>query len=254
MAFSIYETTGDGITTQYNFGFPYLETEDVFVFVDGIELVQGLPPSFIGQTEDYYIEEGTSVVTFIVAPADQSQIKIQRSTPIDVPVVELFEQAVLNPDDVELDNLQQLYKIQEISDLLEQNINSFAGNNQMNQNLDMNSNRIINLGDAVTNTDALNYGQAQQLIADFEAPVIEYVVNGIGYKVGQTPLSGRDLTLETAGGVEFIARTNTVQILQSSYTAFDAATNQKYDIGGGILELPAIVSPDAYQEYYTRLK
>lgn len=251
MAFSIYETTGDGITTQYDFGFPYLQTEDVFVFVDDVELVQGLAPPLSNQN-DYYIV-GT-VVYLTVAPADQSQIKIKRSTPIDTPVVELFEQAVLRPEDVELDNLQQLYKIQEITDLLEQNINSFAGNNQMNQNLDMNDNRIINLGDAVDNSDALNYGQAQQLIADFETPIIEYIVNGEGYEIAQTALSGSDLTLNTEGGIEWVNRTNTVQLIKANYTEFDTATGGLYDIGGGVLELPAIVSPDVNQSFFTRLK
>lgn len=258
MAESITNYTGDGVTDIFEVGFNWLNNDlsIVTVFLDGVQVVEGVDWDF----EDVLLANvlginlSASTLKFTTAPADQADIVFKRITDT-TEIDSLFSNtSILINADLDRVNLQLLYKAQEIFDQNNEFINTFSGNNQMNQNLDMNSYNIINLADAVNPNDALNLGQAEQLVADFEEPMVEYIVNGIGYEVAQTALSGYDLELETEGGVEFASRELTAQYLISSYPEFDSATNGAYGIGGGLFELPFIESPDINQQYYIRLK
>jgi hypothetical protein len=104
MAYTPAEYTGDGVTTEFTFSFPYLDKEEVIPFLD--EEVSIIITDFTvsGQT-----------VTFLSAPATDVAISIQRSTEIDDAKAVFQDPFTISTNDLNLDVNQLLYLAQELA-------------------------------------------------------------------------------------------------------------------------------------------
>lgn len=255
MAYSLTEYTGDGIQSSYSAVFPVIDTNDIKVTLDGNELVEGVDYNVSGFTD----AGDVATIDFIVTPTNLSVLTIQRFTDISKIEAIFKNRAIRVSADMDRVNLQILYSVQESDDRINNYINKLGGNNVMNQDLDMNLFRIIQLGTAVADNDAVSLKQATDLFSSIVGnDPIENPFFGEGYQIGQTAYAATDLT--SLVDFEFVSRAITAQYLISNYPDFNEATaltpggNTVYDIGGGFFELPALTSSDVYQNYYTRLK
>ena len=102
---------GDGTTKIFTFPFEYLSRSHVKVYYDGI----------IDATSNY-VYNNAHTVEFTIAPAKDAIITIQRETPVKEQWVTWSDGTVIVSDDLNAQNLQLLYKMQEITDPY--NINS----------------------------------------------------------------------------------------------------------------------------------
>lgn len=249
MAYSLTEYTGDGITISYSAVFPIIDTNDLTVTVDGNELVEGVDYTITG----FNVAGDIPTIVFNVAPIDMSAISLQRFTDISGLEAVFKNNAIRISADMDRVNLQLLYSVQEADDRINNYINTVGGNNTMNQDLDMNLFRIIQLGTAVADNDAVSLKQATDLFNSIIGNnPIENPFSGEGYQIGQTAYATVDLT--TIVEFEFANRAVTTQYLISEYPEFNTATGGVYDIGGGFFELPALIPNEIYHNYYTRLK
>lgn len=247
MAFSLTTFTGDASTTVFSAGFPVVATDDITVTVDTVVQVEITDFTFSTFTNP----GDTPTITFLSAPINGADIVIQRNTDISGLEAVFSNNSILLNSDLDRVNLQLLFSIQEADDRKNSFISTVGGNNTMNQELDMNLFRIINLATAVGDNDAIGKKQVEDLFTALlgSGPSNPFV--GEGYQIGQTAFSAADLA--TLPDFTFVSRETTQQYLTSSFTEFDTATGSVYDIGGGFFELPAVVSPEAFHEYYTRL-
>lgn len=72
---SVVTYTGDAVTTDYGVPFRVLSASDLYVFVDEVLQIAGVDYNTVG-----LVTEPNSTVAFVVAPADQTDILIQRLT------------------------------------------------------------------------------------------------------------------------------------------------------------------------------
>ena len=128
--------TGDGSTTQYSITFPFIDSTHIKAFIDG------------SQTTAFTISSST--LTFSSAPANASEITIERQTPNNARIVDFTDGSVLTESDLDKSADQNFYIAQEISD-------DSAGTLQLNNadKFDALNKRIINLANPVDNQDAV---------------------------------------------------------------------------------------------------
>jgi len=101
--------TGDGVTKVFNFGFLYISKEHVKIQVDGTDLEQGT---------DYSITDESA--TLISAPSTGASIRIYRETTTDS-ILKWADGNYLIASDMNLEQLQYLYILQELKDYLTEN-------------------------------------------------------------------------------------------------------------------------------------
>ena len=92
--------TGNGSTTDYSFTFPYLDTSDIKVSIGG------------SNTTAYSLANATTV-SFDSAPANDSLIRIYRSTSYDSPKATYYPGSAIRANDLNDNALQNLYVTQE---------------------------------------------------------------------------------------------------------------------------------------------
>jgi hypothetical protein len=92
--------TGNGSTTNYSFTFPYLDTADIKVSVNG------------APTTAYTLANATTV-SFNSAPANGAAIRIYRETASDTPDATFFPGSAIRAQDLNDNFTQILYKAQE---------------------------------------------------------------------------------------------------------------------------------------------
>lgn len=102
MAYSVANYTGDGVTTNFAFSFPYLDESHVIVTVDGVVT------SFTFLT--------ANMAQVIPAPAVDSAVVVYRDSSRGTPLVDFQDAAVLTEAALELANKQALYVAQEAFD------------------------------------------------------------------------------------------------------------------------------------------
>jgi hypothetical protein len=90
---------GDGVTTQFNFTFPYLKDTGVFAEVDGV----ATPFSYVT----------ASTIEFAEAPADGAEVRIYRNSPGEQLQYEFNLGAPFLPRYVDANNRQLLFVMQE---------------------------------------------------------------------------------------------------------------------------------------------
>jgi uncharacterized phage infection (PIP) family protein YhgE len=102
MANSIYESTGDGSTTDFTIPYSYLEADDVTAFVDGVST------SFTFTSDN--------IVSFATAPSNGAAVRIVRNTDIASLNVTYSDGGALTAKQLNDSNTQLLYGVQEAID------------------------------------------------------------------------------------------------------------------------------------------
>ena len=93
--------TGNGSTTNYSFTFPYLETTDIKVSVNGV------------LTTAYTLANATTI-SFNAAPANGAAIRIYRQTDDAALAAQFFPGSAIRSQDLNDNFTQNLYVTQEI--------------------------------------------------------------------------------------------------------------------------------------------
>ena len=104
MAFSYYNYTGDGATTQFPVAFPYIRREHV------LAAVAGSPATFT------FVNSST--IQMDVAPANGAVVRVYRQTPLTAPLVDFTDGATLVAADLDTNAKQSIYTQQELDDSL----------------------------------------------------------------------------------------------------------------------------------------
>lgn len=95
--------TGDGTTTNFNVPFPYIQKSDVFVYVNQVLQIHPLQIVWLN----------ASTIQFFHAPKVDDAVEIKRFTPMDTPLVNFQNSAVLTAADLNLSQQQNFYVMQE---------------------------------------------------------------------------------------------------------------------------------------------
>ena len=128
--------TGNGSLTNYTFTFPYLEETDIKVSLDGVD------------TTAYTLANATTI-SFNTAPASGVAIRIYRDTDVDNLQSTFFAGSAIRAQDLNDNFLQSNYTVQEVKDrFLDRTGGTMSGD------LDMGTNKIVNLGTPTANADA----------------------------------------------------------------------------------------------------
>jgi hypothetical protein len=138
--------TGNGSTVLYSFTFPYLNTSDIKVSLDGTV------------TTAYTLANATTV-QFTSAPANGVAIRIYRETDDAALEATFFPGSAIRAQDLNSDFNQSLYIAQETRDR-----NVDPNNGSMLNNLNMNNYKITNLATPTASTDAANKAYTDNVI------------------------------------------------------------------------------------------
>jgi len=130
--------TGNGSLTEYSFTFPYLEESDVKVSLDAVDQA----------TSEYSFANATTI-SFNTAPANGVAIRIYRVTATDSAQATFFAGSAIRAQDLNDNNNQLLYATQET---VNRRLDSTGGT--MTGELDMSTNKIVNVGTPTASADA----------------------------------------------------------------------------------------------------
>jgi hypothetical protein len=108
MAYSYYNYTGDGTTTQFPVAFGYIRREHV------LAAVAGSPATFTWVN--------SSTIQMDVAPANGAVVRVYRQTPLTAPLVDFADGATLVAADLDTNAKQSIYTQQELSDSQEEGL------------------------------------------------------------------------------------------------------------------------------------
>lgn len=147
-ALIIYE--GDGTRTDFTIPFDYLKKSFVTVRLGtGTTLTGG---DYGDTGSDYYFLDKTTI-RLKVAPASGESLTIRRYTSATERVVTFKDASILKATDLDTSQVQAFHIAEEGRDILE---DSLSVNREGNWNAK--GKRIINVGDAVSDSDAMTYG------------------------------------------------------------------------------------------------
>ena len=104
MAYSYYNYTGNGSTTQFPVAFDYIRREHVSV------TVAGSPATFTWVN--------SSTIQMDVAPANAATVRVYRTTPISAPLTDFADGATLVASNLDTNAKQSIYIQQELSDAI----------------------------------------------------------------------------------------------------------------------------------------
>jgi lysophospholipase L1-like esterase len=104
MAYSYYNYTGDGTTTQFPVAFGYIRREHV------LATVAGSPATFT------FVNSST--IQMDVVPANGAVVRVYRQTPLTAPLVDFTDGATLVAADLDTNAKQSIYTQQELDDAL----------------------------------------------------------------------------------------------------------------------------------------
>jgi len=128
--------TGDGTTKNFTFPFEYIKEADIKVSLNGSD------------TTEFTFANATTI-QFNVAPADGAAIRIYRVTDIDNAVATFFSGSSIRAQDLNNNADQLLYATQET---VNRRLDSTGGT--MTGELDMSTNKIVNVGTPTASADA----------------------------------------------------------------------------------------------------
>ena len=150
MASTIIIYEGDGTTTDFTVPFDYLKKSFVTVRLGtGTTLTGG---DYGDTGSDYYFLDKTTI-RLKVAPASGESLTIRRYTSATERVVTFKDASILKATDLDTSQVQAFHIAEEGRDILE---DSLSVNRE--GNWDAKGKRIINVGDAVSDSDAMTYG------------------------------------------------------------------------------------------------
>lgn len=195
--------TGTGSASTFNFTFEYVNESDVYVSVDGV--VQTL-------NTHYTFAPNTSSVTFLPAhiPANGAAVRIFRDTSISTPSAEFFPGSAIRAQDLNANNDQVLFSAQERK---ERSLDATGGS--LTGQLDMQTNKIINLGTPTANADASTKAYVDSTVGTVSS-----------YATSAAASAAAALASETAAGTsETNAATSETNAATSATNSATSATN-----------------------------
>ena len=192
--------TGNNTTTNYSITFEYLEETDVKVSLDGVLKTV---------TTDYTFANATTI-SFNTAPGTGVAIRIFRDTATDTAQATFFAGSAIRAQDLNRNNDQVLFSAQE-----RKNRAVDASGGSMTGELDMQTNKIVNLGTPTANADAST-----------KAYVDSTVGLAGGYASQAAASAAAALASETAAGTsETNAATSETNAATSATNSATSATN-----------------------------
>jgi hypothetical protein len=108
MPYSYTVNAGNGSSTDFGVGFPYIRREHVKVYVNYVD------------TAFTWVQDG--IVRLAPAPAQGVRVEVRRFTPAALPLVDFTDGSTLVAADLDTGNLQHLYLEQELDDALKQTV------------------------------------------------------------------------------------------------------------------------------------
>lgn len=150
MASTIIIYEGDGTKTDFTVPFDYLKKSFVTVRLGAGTTLTGGDYGDTGS--DYYFLDKTTI-RLKVAPASGEALTIRRHTSATERVVTFKDASILKATDLDTSQVQAFHIAEEGRDILE---DSLSVNRE--GNWDAKGKRIINVGDAVSDGDAITYG------------------------------------------------------------------------------------------------
>ena len=194
---------GTGSASTFNFTFEYVNESDVYVSVDGV--VKTL-------NTHYTFAPNTSSVTFLPAhiPANGAAVRIFRDTSISTPSAEFFPGSAIRAQDLNANNDQVLFSAQERK---ERSLDATGGS--LSGDLDMQTNKIVNLGTPTANADASTKAYVDSTVGTVSS-----------YATSAAASAAAALASETAAGTsETNAATSETNAATSATNSATSATN-----------------------------
>lgn len=148
MASTIANYQGNGSTTDFNVPFDYLAKKFVKVTVDSREKLGG---DYGDTTKDYFFVDKTTI-RFNTAPASGTEIIIRRYTSATDRIVSFKDASVLKAKDLDVSTVQTIHIAEEGRDVINDALIV-----DKEGNWDARGHRIVNVGDPIGDTDAVNF-------------------------------------------------------------------------------------------------
>lgn len=219
----------DGVAQNFVLTYTYLKKDDVKVYVDGAE-----------ETGFTWVNSGE--IQFNTAPLDNTLVTLIRNTPNTARLVDFQDGGVLRESILDLDSDQIFFVAQEA---LDSTARALAIDSTTSV-IDAKGNRVINVGNGIGPTDAINRGQMDSISnaafnAEINANTALNVANGIDAKA-TTALSQSTTALNTANAIDgkaTLALSNSSTALSNSSTALSTANTTQNDLGIHELETEA---------------
>jgi aspartate 1-decarboxylase len=196
MAFSFVKyTLTSGTVASPTFSYGSIDLIEALDISHNDQLEVYLNDATITFTTDYTLNESTDEITVVGATAASlvvgDVLVVQRVTKVDLPYVDYANNSALDADDLNVNNDQLLFLIQELED---------QGNNSITLSLgsdcfDVQGKRICNLADGTLNTDAVNLRQLLSAVEGAETATFD----NIGYFTFSGDGTETDFTLTGAG-------------------------------------------------------
>ena len=142
MAITSNTYTGNGSNKLFSITFPYLETSDIDVYLNGT--LQTI-------TTQYFFANATTV-EFVAAPSNGATVKLDRSTDDSDNPATFFPGSSIKAADLNENFDQTLYVVQELGNQLSNKVNKSG--DTMSGNLAMSGNKVTGLGTTSSATDA----------------------------------------------------------------------------------------------------
>jgi hypothetical protein len=165
--------TGNGSNKLFSVTFPYLDTADIDVFLNGtLQTV----------TTQYFFANATTV-EFVTAPANGAAVRLDRSTDDSALAATFFPGSSIKAADLNADFDQTLYVVQEINNKA---VNKTG--DTMSGNLAMGGNRVTGLGTPISDADSATKLYIDQRYGELGVPGLTRWRNTA--TAGQTVFSG----------------------------------------------------------------
>jgi hypothetical protein len=143
--------TGDGATVLFSFTFPYLETTDIKVSLNGTV------------TTAYTLANATTV-QFTTAPASGTAVRIYRDTNVDQLSATFYPGSAIRANDLNNNFLQSSYSAQEV---LTRTLDPF--NAVFTGNISLSGYKVTSLAPGTAPTDAVNKAQLDASVGGYIA-------------------------------------------------------------------------------------
>ena len=155
--------TGNGSTVLFSFTFPYLETTDIKVSLNGVV------------TTAYTLANATTV-QFTAPPVSGASIRIYRDTNLDQLSATFYPGSALRANDLNNNFLQANYSAQEVANRsLDPSDATFTGD------VSLSGYKIVDLANGTASSDAVNKGQLDASQTYNNAQLASTITSAQGY-------------------------------------------------------------------------